>query len=246
MDILSLATPLLSLDVSNRTANCGEPVRVWRVSLVQPQPVLNELYRHLSSDERTRASRFHFEKDRNSYITARGMLRTLLGEQIGVEPHRLEFCYSEYGKPDLTPAFSGRGVRFNVSHSGRQALFAMSRGLELGVDVEYIRADFASMEIAERFFSRREVAVLKALPSELQVRAFFDCWTRKEAYLKATGVGLSLPLDKFDVAFAPGEPAALLYTDDDPTEAGRWTMHDLRFDKEYAAALALEAAASQG
>ncbi len=121
----------------------------------------------------------------------------------------------------------GDAIRFNVSHSHGVALYAVTRGRKVGIDLERIRFDLAVAEIAERFFSRREVATLRTLPTEMQRQAFFRCWTRKEAYIKARGEGLSLPLDQFDVSLAPGEPAAVLSTPRDPSEASRWSLQEL-------------------
>jgi 4'-phosphopantetheinyl transferase len=131
-------------------------------------------------------------------------------------------------------------LRFNVSHSQGVALYALTRGREVGVDIEFVREDFARFDIAERFFSTREVSALRALPTEQHTAAFFDCWTRKEAYIKARGEGLSHPLHSFAVSLAPGETAALLWTDTDPQEAARWSLVGLFPGESYRAALAVE------
>jgi 4'-phosphopantetheinyl transferase len=120
------------------------------------------------------------------------------------------------------------------------ALYAVTRAREVGIDVELIRSDLKIEQIAERFFSHHEIATLRALPTELRQSAFFRCWTRKEAYIKATGKGLSLPLDQFEVSLTPGEPAALLSTQPDPNEAQRWSLRELTPAPGYAAALAVE------
>jgi 4'-phosphopantetheinyl transferase len=133
----------------------------------------------------------------------------------------------------------GDGLRFNASNSHGLALFAVSCGRELGTDVERIRADVASDQVAERFFSPGEVAVLRSLPNHLQTTAFFHCWM-KEAYIKAHGEGLSIPLDQFDVSLAPGEPPALLSTQQDPVEASRWRLEELNPGPGYMAARAVE------
>lgn len=131
-------------------------------------------------------------------------------------------------------------LHFNVSHSNGLALYAVARGREIGIDLEFVREDIAGLEIAERFFSSREVSALRALaPSEYTV-AFFDCWTRKEAYIKARGEGLSHPLHGFTVSLAPGTPAAILNIDADPHEAARWTLVALSPGDGYRAALAVE------
>ena len=131
-------------------------------------------------------------------------------------------------------------IRFNLSHSHGVALYAVTRGREVGIDLEYIRSDLEVEQIAERFFSRREIATLRALPIDLRTDAFFLCWTRKETYLKARGEGLSLPLDQFDVSLIPGEPAALLSTHRGSHEALRWSLQELTPAPGYVAALGVE------
>ena len=169
---------------------------------------LPNLKQVLSADEHARAERFYFQKDRERFMVARGLLRTVLGRYLNQEPSQLRFCYSPYGKPALATGSGRNTLRFNVSHSHGLALYAITCGRELGVDVELIRPELPDEEIAERFFSFQEVSGLRALPPNMRLEAFFNCWTLKEAYIKARGEGLSLPLDQFDVALVPGEAAA--------------------------------------
>jgi 4'-phosphopantetheinyl transferase len=183
---------------------------------------------------------FHFDKDRNHYIVARGTLRAILGYYLDLNPAGLRFCYGEYGKPMLVKETGGESLRFNVSHSDGLALFAAARGRELGIDLERIRAGLSDERIAERFFSRGEVRVLRELPQHLQDEAFFNCWTRKEAYIKAKGEGLSMPLSDFEVSLVPGERAALLSTKRDPQEAARWLIRELFPAPGFVAAVAVE------
>ena len=150
------------------------------------------------------------------------------------------FYYNQYGKPSLAPEFSSTLLNFNLSHSGSMALFAITRNMEIGVDVERVHSDFEYEEIAKRFFSVNEVAALRTIPTEKKLEAFYNCWTRKEAYVKAHGKGLSLPLDSFDVSFAPGEPPMLLLTRDDPQERSLWTFLDQKPDPGYVGALAVK------
>jgi medium-chain acyl-[acyl-carrier-protein] hydrolase len=215
-----------------------DEVHVWRVQLDQPDERLEALRRVLAPDEVQRGERFHFEKDRRHYVAGRGILRTLLGRYLGRNPADLQFGYNPQGKPQL--AGESAGLRFNLAHSHGLALVALCRGREIGVDLERIRPEFAGDPVARRFFSPREVATLRALPAERRHEAFFVCWTRKEAYLKATGKGLTLPLDCFDVSLAPDEPAALLATRHDPDEVRRWSMKALIPARDYAGALAVE------
>ena len=214
-------------------------VHVWRLDLDQPESVLAEFRRTLEAEELERAGRFHFEKHRRHFVVGRGGLRYVLSRYLDVKPEELRFKYGAFGKPALV----GDELRFNMSHSHGVALFAVAADRELGVDVEHMRADFASEDIAQRFFSPVEVAAFNALPAEEQVAAFFRCWTRKEAYIKAIGRGLSEPLDAFDVTLAPGEAATLLRAS--RQDVSRWSLFDLDVGEEYAGALLAEAPVSQ-
>jgi len=209
-------------------------VHVWRASLERPARVVELMYSTLSTDERARADRFHFARDRSRFVIGRALLRRLLGCYTGATPEALEFEYGEFDKPSLL-----RGPRFNLSHSGTIALYAVSREGEIGIDVELDR-DVSRDRVAERFFSPGEVKALRALPAELQPRAFLSCWTRKEAFLKARGDGLSLALDSFDVTLTPDAPAALLRTAWCSEEPRRWQIQDLSDPQAgYIAAVAL-------
>lgn len=215
-------------------------VHVWRVPLDLQDAPVQRLQGTLSADELQRAERFYFQRDRRRFTVARGVLRGILSQYLGLEPQQLRFCYSTYGKPALVSTTSTMRPRFNVSHSHELALYAVTYNRDIGVDVEHRRTNFACEEIAERFFSPHERAVLRSLPAQVKYEAFFNCWTRKEAYIKARGEGLSLPLDQFDVSLAPGEPAALLATRWAPHEAARWVLRELMPSPGYAAALAVE------
>jgi 4'-phosphopantetheinyl transferase len=211
-------------------------VHIWRASLNLPGPRVDELARVLSADEQERAGRFHFERDRRRFIVARAALRTILGQYELLEPGRLRFRYGPQGKPFLVDQSERNGLKFNIAHSHELALLGFTRGRELGVDLEYIRPLKDLDQIAARFFSARENAVLKKLPSSQRQVAFYTCWTRKEAYIKAIGEGLSMPLDAFDVSLGPDAPAALISVRDDPDEALRWSMQALRPAPNYIAA----------
>jgi len=214
-----------------------DEVHVWRVSLDQPQR-LAELEALLAPDERQRAARLRFKEDRDHFVIARGSLRRLLGKYLNLNPADLDFSYSAYGKPLLDISLSG-DLRFNLSHSHGLALLAFARGRDLGIDVEFVRRDVDAEQIAEHFFSPAEAACLRALPADKKVEAFFNCWTRKEAFVKARGEGLSLPLDQFDVSLAPGEPAALL-SRQTAVDISRWSLIDLFAGERYKAALVVE------
>jgi 4'-phosphopantetheinyl transferase len=216
-------------------------VHVWQAALDQSPSQLDSYLRTLSADERARADRFHFQEDREHFIVARGVLRSILGLYLRKAPEFLSFRYTSYGKPALDLGSGGEAIRFNLSHSHKMALYAVARGREVGIDLEFISGSPQAEQIAERFFSSEEISTLRALPPALQRHGFFLCWTRKEAYIKARGEGLSLPLDQFDVSLKPGEPAELLGTRPDPLEARRWSLRNLTIEPSgYGAALAVE------
>ena len=215
-------------------------VHVWRIQLDQGVPQIRTLLPTLATEERERAGRYRFQQDRQKFIVARGLLRRILGSYLDTEPGHVNFCYNAYGKPALESASGLDTIRFNLSHAHDLALVAVSLDREVGIDLEHIRPNFAQEQIAERFFSAQEVATLRRLPKNLQERAFFTCWTRKEAYVKGTGQGLSLPLDQFDVSIIPGEPARLLRTEWDPSEVSRWSLLDLDPGPGYVGALAVK------
>jgi 4'-phosphopantetheinyl transferase len=195
----------------------------------------------LSADERDRAARFHFDRDRRRFMAGRGLLRLILARYLDRPPGSLRLSYGPRGKPALAESRGTPPLRFNVSHAAGLALYAVGRDRELGVDVERIAPELEA-GIAERFFSPREVAALARVPPDRRSESFFACWTRKEAYVKAKGDGLALGLDQFDVSLAPGEPAALLHVDGDPGETVRWSLLALDPGTGYAAALAVEGA----
>jgi len=219
-------------------------VHVWAASLVQSASILGLLRGVLNDEEKRRADRFSFEKGRRQFTVARGLLRILLGNYLSTDPRHIDFRYNPYGKPELAHDSGAGGVRFNLSHSGEVVLFAVSLDREVGVDVETIRPEFATEAIAERFFSPAERARLRALDPGLRTRAFFTCWTRKEAFIKARGKGMAIPLDAFEVTLEPNLPAVVVATYDDPEEAKRWSLHELNAEPGYVAALAVAGAPS--
>jgi 4'-phosphopantetheinyl transferase len=194
----------------------------------------------LSPDEQARAARFAFAPLRQRFTAGRAVLRWLLGAYLGIDPATLTFSYGERGKPALEPGPWPHDLAFNLAHSDDVALFALARGGRVGVDVERIRGDVADAQLAERYFSKREAAELAALSSDQRERAFFQAWTRKEAYLKATGEGLAMPLDQFEVSMDPRAPAALLSINGSASQAARWSLHALHPAPDYAAALVVE------
>ncbi|MFY9622119.1 MAG: 4'-phosphopantetheinyl transferase superfamily protein [Pyrinomonadaceae bacterium] len=215
-----------------------EDVHVWRAYLNQGGPSAALFLNDLSSEEEERSGKYYFRKDRERFVIARGVLRHILGRYLEISPRKINFLYGRYGKPYLSYA-GEQLLSFNVSHADDIALYVISKGRRVGIDIEHLREDFAVLEIAERFFSQQEVSTLRALPVRLQTVAFFNCWTRKESYIKALGEGLSRPLDSFAVSLTPGQPATLLATND-PQEASHWELTELFVDKGYVASLTAE------
>jgi len=209
-------------------------VDLWTVGLRPPTSVLAALEELLSPAELGRANRFRFAKDRQAHIAAHGALRQILSTYLNSSPSDICFGEGANGKPAV------RGLQFNLSHSADLALVAVTPQRELGVDVEQVDPRRADTSIAKRFFSPYEIGVLESVPKEQQTEAFLNCWTRKEAYLKAMGLGLSVPLDSFDVSLAPGEPAALLRGAD-----AKWQLRSFVPAPDYIGALAVEAASDE-
>jgi 4'-phosphopantetheinyl transferase len=235
--------PLLSWPLpSARLALAADEVHVWRASLQVPESRLAQFNDTLSPDEKRRAARYRFLRDRQRFIVARGWLRAILGMYLHLPAGDVRFCYNQHGKPelDITPESAQDGPQFNLAHTEDLALCAVTRGRRVGIDVEYIRPGFANGTLAESFFTPRETALLRSLPKGEQKRAFFTCWTRKEAYLKARGEGLIMPLDAFEVSLLPQVAPALLQTPADPAEAARWSLFELEIGPGYAASLAVE------
>ena len=214
-----------------------EEIHVWRAPLQIPPSEQLKVQGFLAEQERERANRFQFPQHQQHFIAARGILRMLLAHYLQQPPRQIQLQYNQYGKPSL--ALSDP-LRFNLSHSGEMALYAFSRNRELGVDIEWTQRRLEDEEqIAKRFFSTREADTLLRLPAPVRKTAFFDCWTRKEAYIKAYGKGLSIPLNQFEVTLVPGEVARLQTITGDPTH---WTIQPLTPGDKYTAALVVEGA----
>jgi 4'-phosphopantetheinyl transferase len=228
--------PPMSLVVSDNE------VHVWRVNLETYEVYLQHLKASLSSDEQLRADKFYFQRDRNHYIAARGILRSILGRYLACRPSALRFVYSRFGKPALVGAESGQSLFFNVSHSHELALMAFSRVGDIGVDVEYMRPGIEYTRLAQRFFSEYERRELLPLPPAQLHRAFYCCWTRKEAYIKARGLGLQLPLEQFDVSVHPEQPAVFLGSREEGQHIEDWSLYHLLPGTEYAGACVVRGA----
>jgi len=217
-----------------------ESVLVIRAEIDLAPPVIAENYKNLSNSERERAARFKFDLHRNRYVACHGILRNILGILLDEKPSRLEFSRGERGKPALAGRHVSLGVEFNMAHSEKLVAFAIGKSRRLGIDIEYIESRTADEEVAATHFSERELADLKKLSGEEWKRGFFNCWTRKEAFIKATGEGLYRPLDSFDVTLIPGQPAEILSIDSDSDRALGWKTVELSFGEGYAGALTAE------
>jgi len=215
----------------------AEEVHVWYQHLKGESADVGPFQGLLSADERDKASRYHFDRHRNDFTVTRGTLRILLASYLAKPPESFDFSYSAQGKPAL--ANIDTNLRFNVSHTDGLAALAFTRGREIGVDVEKMRPNLEAEKLAERFFSESERQFISRLTGRALDEAFFRCWTRKEAFIKAKGGGLSIPLHQFDVSIAEDQPTALLGTRPDPSEARRWSLHNLPVKPGYAGALAV-------
>lgn len=210
---------------------------VWKRNLRGSESEINACCELLSEEEREKVARYRVERPRTDYILTRGTLRSLLSKYLRIAPQEISFRYTQYGKPFLA---IDSDLAFNVSHSEGLALLAFTRKRDIGVDVEKLRPQTDARKLAERFFSVHEREALRALTGDELHAAFFRCWTRKEAYIKAKGEGLSLPLHEFDVSIEPDPAEALIATRPDPAEATRWILRNLQTDRGYAAAVAIE------
>jgi 4'-phosphopantetheinyl transferase len=212
-------------------------IQIWGIWLTASDAAVAYYHSILSVDERHRAERFRFGNLRRSYILSRGGLRIVLAHYLGCAPTGIEFIGGPKGKPALR--HSSR-IQFNVSHSGQMALYALTVGCELGVDVEQLRTLEDTESIAKRFFSPGEASELLSLNSEERGPAFFRCWTRKEAYVKAIGDGLTIPLNGFQVTLLPGVPARFIQLAGDPGIAREWILEHLDLAPGYIGALAYQ------
>ena len=194
----------------------------------------------LSADEIARSSRFVRPRDRDRFAVARGRLRMVLGAELGVRAGSVAFRYGMRGKPDLAPPLDRSGLRFSLSHSADRALVATTRHRAIGADLEALRDVRSGRDLARRIFAPQEFEVLDRLEGEAWRRAFFRCWTLKEAWLKGRGDGLTFPTRKFTVAIGPGEPARLLHVEGEPDAPSRWSLREARAPEGFLAAVAVE------
>ena len=211
---------------------------VWSAHLDEFSGTLPRFYRMLSDRERSRAARFRFQEDRDHFVIRRGLLRTILGLYLPGSPASIAFCEGPSGKPALASPAGADTLHFNLSHSCGLAVYAITRAVPLGVDVERIRPMNDMQDIASRFFTARENACLQAVPLHQRLEAFFNCWTRKEACLKATGQGIGEGLAGVEVTLAPGRAARVLSIMGSTQAAAGWSLHTLEPATGYVCAVA--------
>lgn len=218
-----------------------ETLHVWSLSLDRSPLEIAHYRSLLTPEEIARADRFRFHSDRDRFVTTRGVLRQLLGHYLRRDPRQIELVYGTYGKPEVAPAQQGSPpLFFNVSHCRDWALYGVACDRAIGIDIEWVDPGFPYSDMVPQLLSPGEQQRLQQLNEELRPAAFFTCWTRKEAYLKAKGCGLSYPLNQLEVAFLPDEPAAILSTAWDPQESRQWQLYPLTISPNHAASLAVQ------
>ena len=240
-DSNQIRTTIAKLDGTSHLAAVATPVaeeiHVWEFRSDMPESRPEDIASLLSADERQRAARFHFERDRHRFSVTRARTRMILGAYLQSDPRDLRFKYSAREKPSLEGASAD--IRFNVSHSGGQSIVAVATGREIGADIEQIRRNFECEQLAERFYSAGERAFMRQVPEDQKLRVFFRLWTCKEAFLKAHGTGLSRPLSSFDVRLGE-RPWQLLRISGDAGEEERWSLVEIESASGYPAAAAVE------
>ena len=216
-------------------------IHIWTASLNRDELFIENLHEFITKNEQIKADKFHFQKDQKNYIISHGLLRIILSRYLIQKPNQIQFSISKYGKPSLQNNPGDEILSFNMSHSADKVIYAITRNRMIGIDIERIVEVYPCEEIAENFFSTKENnELLKLEPGKPREIAFFTTWTRKEAYIKARGEGLSVPLDQFDVAVSKDEPAKLIANRMDPEEVTRWTLIDLKTSPGYVSTLAAE------
>ena len=217
--------------ISKLSANA---VHIWSASTDIDEKQLHYLQSIISEDEQKRAAKFYFEKDRVRFIVARGFLRMILACYIKKTPEEFRFRYNKFGKPSLEN-INNNNVQFNLSHSDKMIVYGFTSCRDIGIDIERIRTSEDTVQILDHFFSELEKEEFKMIPEEKKKETFYQCWTRKEAYIKARGEGLSIPLDDFSVTLIPGSPAKLIKADKD-SAVTQWHMKDISVASGFAAA----------
>lgn len=240
VELVVLPSGSLARRLADAPALGEAEVHLWRLPIDRPAWPLDVLCSYLAPDELARARQFAFDRDREQFVVSRGYLRAILAQYVGCDPRQIQFGAGVHGKPYLAGSHADCRLTFNLSHTRGLGLCAVARGREVGVDVEQIRPEVDILGISRTTFSAFERECLEALPPEERLPAFYACWTRKEAYIKARGDGLSYPLDAFDVSLAPGEPAMMLRSAEGQAERQRWMFTSIDAGPDYAAALVVE------
>ncbi len=221
--------------IGGSLALSGRDVHVWTLRIGVSDAVAARFEPFLTPDEKRRAERLRFCHLYRSFVTTRGFLRCLLGHYLGLHPANISFKYGLKGKPAVA---SSAGIEFNATHSSGLAVFVFTLDCQIGIDLEQIHPVTEMQHVADCFFCPEEAGEIRSLPPRERQRGFFSCWTRKEAYIKATGDGLSAPLNEFRVALQPNEPVRFIHLSHDTSDAAAWMLHDLGLAPGYAAAMA--------
>ena len=213
-------------------------VHIYFASVNLSKPYIDTLRKNLIDEESQKAIKFVFEKDRVRYTIARGILREILGSYLSVEPKEVNFSVNKYGKLSIDRKYHQTNLNFNLSHSGDMIVYGVIKDKKIGVDVENIRSTDSCEDIINRFCSGHEICEFNMLPAHIKQRAFFNCWTRKEAYIKALGLGLYYPLEHFSVSLTPGKDAELTY--DKNYDISDWSLKEIISNDQYVGAVAVE------
>jgi 4'-phosphopantetheinyl transferase len=213
-------------------------VHIWRIHPTTPPVPFDALSSMLSDDERIRAVNFQFDRDRNYFIVARGLLRVILSKYLNITPSHVEFLYKPYGKPNMLPIEGAIPLQFSLSHSKDLVVYSVTTSCRIGVDIEYMNTLSDYDLLIEQHFSAQEKAAIQRLPEEQQRQAFYSLWTAKEAYLKATGQGLTASLAQIEVGLESDEPSSLRFINQQ--EFAQWNLTRLNLEPGYAGALVVE------
>jgi 4'-phosphopantetheinyl transferase len=217
-----------------------DEIHIWRAFLDMEGQEVKSLLKILSGNELARAERFYSQRKYKYFIVARAVLRIILGYYLNIEPRKLRFCYSQNGKPALASDLNIDKLNFNLSHSNRLVLYAITRGREIGIDMEHVQDSLAFKDITNKFLSPREISEFNTLPTTMQKEAFFRYWVCKEACLKAMGERLLTTLKQFDISIAPGKSAALLSINGDSQQAPFWSLQELVAGPGFVSAFAVK------
>ena len=228
--------------IQHQTFNLSrEEVHLWWVNLRNEIPHAKDYYKILSIDEINRAARYHYQQHRYSFIVRRGLLRIILSKYLSIHAKNLRFIYNISCRPSLDLPFQGKGLNFNISHSNGFAIYAITIDRKVGIDIEFINNSYCHEGIIDQMLSPKEMKIYFTLHPNIRLRAFYESWTSKEAYLKATGYGLSTPPHQVEVFFKANDPKIILSSQSiDPNRNQIWSLRKLGSLHGYAAALVVE------